>query len=247
MKYAKVEHQGRQFWGEIVDDIIHELSEDEKGWAPNGTTASLDEVRLLAPLATHNKVIGLLDNFDGRKGRKGPGLFLKPQSAMIAHGDPIHWPAGVEQVTFEAELGVVIARSAKAVSEADALDCVGGYTITNDMTSFSVMAEDGQGSLSSRFKMYDDFMPIGPWIVTGLDPENLKLSSYLNDVLHQSASTADMAFSVRETIAWISSVMTLEPGDVISMGTPPGFAPMSRNDVVRCEIEGIGALENRLI
>ena len=247
MRIARVEWAGETRWAEVEGASLHALERGREGWVRAGALGPLDQARLLAPIEPHNKIIGLLDNFSGRKARRGPGLFLKPMSAVIGPGDDIRWPDGVPAVNFEAELAVVIGRRAKGVSAAEALDHVLGYTIANDMTSFPTLMEDGPASLSTRFKLFDNFLPLGPWIVTDLNPDRLSLTATLNGELKQDANTADMAFGVAETVAWISAVMTLEPGDVISMGTPPGFVEMQRGDVVTCCIEGIGALENPLV
>jgi 2-keto-4-pentenoate hydratase/2-oxohepta-3-ene-1,7-dioic acid hydratase in catechol pathway len=141
---------------------------------------------------------------------------------------------------------VVIGRRARNISEADALDHVLGYTVTNDVTSFSALSEDGVQSLSLRFKLYDTFLPIGPRIVCDIDVSDRRLTARLNGEIKQDVSTADMSFQVAETVAWASSVMTLNAGDIISMGTPPGFCDMREGDVVECEIEGVGVLRNRV-
>lgn len=246
MRLARVATQTGPAWVRIEGDAAIPVAIDAPSRDLGPAIGSIGGFRLLAPIEPHNKVIGLLDNFDGKKDRKGPGLFLKPNTAIIATGDPIIWPEQLAAINFEAELAVVIGRTARNVPMADALDHVLGYTISNDVTSFPALMEDGPASLSTRFKLYDSFLPLGPWIETDAEPGNLALSSSLNGEVRQQANTGDMAFSVAETVCWISQVMTLNPGDVISMGTPPGFVPMARGDVVQCRIGGIGILENRV-
>lgn len=246
MKIGRVRWDGQPLWVEIEGDAVYHLDGDRFGAGRRGRyLGPLAGLRLLAPIEPANKIIGLLGNYGSRGDRKGPGIFLKPSSAVIAHEDAIVWPKPAPNIGFEAELGVVIGRQAKDVPQASALEFVLGYTIVNDVTSFQVRAEDG--ALSTRFKAFDTFCPVGPWIVTGLDPQRLRLTSRLNGVTRQDASTAQMAFSVAETVAWISAVMTLEPGDLISTGTPPGFCDMQEGDVIECEIEGIGVLRNRVV
>jgi 2-keto-4-pentenoate hydratase/2-oxohepta-3-ene-1,7-dioic acid hydratase in catechol pathway len=203
-------------------------------------------IDFLAPVAPHNKIVGLLDNFAGRKDRKGPGIFLKNHSAAIGHRATIRWADGERRPYFEAELAVVIGRTARHVDAARARDFIMGYTIGNDITCFGTVQEDGMSSLSSRFKLFDDSYPLGPFIQTEFDPGRGAIGSFVNDEPKQSADLADMAFGVEEVVAWVSAVMTLHPGDVISMGTPPGLDAMADGDVVRCEIAGLGSLENRV-
>lgn len=246
-RIARVRIDGRTIWAEILGDRLAEIGES-LGDAPSGNDLGpLAAAKLLAPIEATNKVIGLMGNFLGPTPRKGAGLFIKPSTTITGDGDDIHWPDGVASVNFEAELGVVIGKQAKSVAVADALDHVLGYTVTNDVTSFATLAEDGAAALSLRFKMYDSFLPIGPWIVTGIDADNRRLTSRLNGETKQDVSLSTMDFSVAQTVAWVSSVMTLYPGDIISMGTPPGYVDMTPGDVVECEVEGIGILRNRLV
>ncbi|MGJ0239808.1 fumarylacetoacetate hydrolase family protein [Novosphingobium fluoreni] len=246
MKLARMEWDGRKLWAEIVDGKAYESGEPRAPRERGALLGPVCEGRLLAPIMPHNKVIGLMDNFDGRKDRMGPGLFIKPMSTVIADGDVIRVPDDIGDPNQEAELGVVIGRTTRRVSVEEALDHVLGYVITNDVTCFPVLEKDGFASLSIRFKMYDDFMPIGPWIDAGFDPAGRALRSFVNGELKQAANLDDMAFNVAEVISWASRVMTLDPGDIISMGTCPGFVPLKSGDIVRCEIEGLGVIENRL-
>lgn len=246
MKLARMEWAGRKLWAEIENSIAYEAGAPGASSARGARLGSAEKGRRLAPIMPHNKVIGLLDNFDGKKGRKGPGLFLKPMSAVIADGDVIRTPQDVGAPNQEAELGVVIGERATRVSVAQAPAHILGYVVTNDVTCFPALEADGFTSLSTRFKMYDDFMPIGPWIDTEFDPSGRALRSFVNGELKQSANLDDMAFNVSEVISWASHVMTLEPGDIVSMGTCPGFVPLSPGDVVRCEIDGLGSIENQI-
>jgi 5-carboxymethyl-2-hydroxymuconate isomerase len=180
-----------------------------------------------------------------------PLLFAKWPNAVIASGEPIVIPRGVEQVDYEAELAAVIGARVKGVSVENALEAVGGYTCLNDVSARTLQFADGQWT---RGKSLDTFCPIGPRVVPREeigDPQSLRISCRLNGELVQDASTADMIFGVAELIAYISETITLEPGDVIATGTPPGVALgradpryLQDGDSIEVEIEGIGILAN---
>lgn len=146
-----------------------------------------------------------------------------------------------KRVDYEAELVVVIGRSAKNVTANEAFDYVLGYTCGNDVTARDLQPSEGQWTVA---KSFDTFMPLGPWIETDIDPSNLRIKALLNDEVRQSSSTANLIFNVPYLIAYISQIMTLEPGDVIMTGTPSGVGPMKKGDHIVVEIEGIGHLEN---
>ena len=236
----------RPVWIAKGDGDDFELRDDPFDRQSRGIAKVGPDTHFLAPIAPHNKIIGLMDNFSGRKDRPGPGLFLKQTGAAIGHATAIEWPDKDRPPYFEAELAVVIGKRARHVAEADADEVILGYTVSNDITCLGALQDDTPASLSSRFKLYDDSFPLGPFIRTDFDPGCAAIRSFLNDQPMQSASLDDMAFGVPEVVAWVSSVMTLNPGDIISMGTPPGFAAMKEGDIVRCEIEGLGSLANRL-
>ena len=147
------------------------------------------------------------------------------------------------RVDFEAELGVVMGRRARGVPRERSLDFVLGYTCFNDVTARDLQKKDGQWT---RAKSFDTFAPMGPAIVTGLDPSSLVVESRLNGKKRQSASTADLVFDVPELVHFISTVMTLLPGDVIATGTPAGIGPMVPGDVVEVAIGGVGRLRNEV-
>lgn len=180
-----------------------------------------------------------------------PLLFAKWQSAVIASGEPIVIPAGVEQVDYEAELAAVIGTRVKGVSVENALEAVAGYTCLNDVSARALQFADGQWT---RAKSLDTFCPIGPRVAprdeVG-DPQSLRIQCRVNGETVQDGSTADMIFGVAELVAYVSETITLEPGDVIATGTPPGVAfgrPDGRylqgGDTVEVEIERIGVLAN---
>jgi 2-keto-4-pentenoate hydratase/2-oxohepta-3-ene-1,7-dioic acid hydratase in catechol pathway len=173
-----------------------------------------------------------------------PLLFLKPPSALIAPGAPIVRPAGYDRVDFEGELAVVIGKRARHVPPERALDHVRGYTCLNDVTVRDLQKRDVQ---YTRAKGFDSFCPVGPRVAEGLDPSSLRLVTRVNGVVRQDGNTSDLIFDVRALVAFVSRVMTLEEGDLISTGTPSGVGNLEPGDVVAIEIEGIGILENPVI
>lgn len=180
----------------------------------------------------------------GKRVPDEPVLFMKPSTAMIAAGEPIVRPRGYQRVDFEGELALVIGRRARRVSAAQALEVVLGLTIVNDVTVRDLQQKDGQWT---RAKGFDSFCPIGPQVVTGLDPADLRIVTKVNGETRQDSRTSDLIFPVPFLIEFISRHMTLEPGDVISTGTPSGVGNLAPGDRVAVEIEGIGVLENPVI
>jgi 2-keto-4-pentenoate hydratase/2-oxohepta-3-ene-1,7-dioic acid hydratase in catechol pathway len=173
-----------------------------------------------------------------------PLIFLKPSTAVIGPDDEIILPKLSKRVDYEGELGVVIGRKAKDVPQDRAKDYVLGYTCVNDVSERYAQKEDGQWT---RAKGYDTFAPIGPWVETDVVPDDLRVETYLNGELRQSARTGDLIFSVAELISFISGVMTLLPGDIIATGTPSGIGRMNPGDIVEVRIEGIGTLRNFVV
>jgi 2-keto-4-pentenoate hydratase/2-oxohepta-3-ene-1,7-dioic acid hydratase in catechol pathway len=207
----------------------------------------LSEVKLLAPVAP-SKVVCVGRNYRehaaelGNKMPDEPLLFLKAPSAIIANGDCIVRPPQSQQVEHEGELGVVIGRrAAKLTDDDDPLSYVRGYTCVNDVTARDLQRKDVQ---FTRAKSFDTFCPVGPFVVAGLDPLNLVVTTRVNGVVKQKGRTGDMAFSVPFLIRYISNIMTLYPGDLIATGTPAGVSPMKDGDIVEVEIDGIGVLRN---
>jgi 2-keto-4-pentenoate hydratase/2-oxohepta-3-ene-1,7-dioic acid hydratase in catechol pathway len=197
-----------------------------------------------------SKIVGIGQNYRAHAAEMGKGLpeeplmFLKPPSALIGNGDPIERPNGYERVDYEGELGVVIARRCKRVPREQALEVVAGYTCVNDVTVRDLQKKDGQWT---RAKGFDTFCPVGPRVVAGLDPSNLRITTRVNGVVKQDSSTSDLIFDVPALIAFVSAHFTLEAGDVISTGTPAGVGNLAVGDVVEVEIEGVGVLRNPVV
>jgi len=203
--------------------------------------------KLLAPVLP-GKIIAVGLNYRDHAQEMGhalpqnPILFMKPSTTVIGPDEKIIYPAQSSRVDYEAELGVVISRRCRNVKAGQARDFILGYTCFNDVTARDLQVADGQWT---RAKSFDTFAPIGPWIVSDIeDPHKLAISSRLNGEIKQSSSTTNLIFSVFDLVEFISSVMTLEKGDVIATGTPSGIGPMNRGDDISIEIEGIGTLTN---
>jgi 2-keto-4-pentenoate hydratase/2-oxohepta-3-ene-1,7-dioic acid hydratase in catechol pathway len=209
----------------------------------------LSEVKLLSPCVP-SKIVALGLNYRSHAEEtrnpipKNPLIFIKPPTAVIGPEDNIVYPPSSTRVDYECELGVVIKRPAKRVSEEDALNYVLGYTCFNDVTARDHQRDDVQWT---RGKSFDTFAPVGPCIETELDPGNVTIETYLNGELKQRGNTRDLIFSVPVLISFISQVMTLLPGDIIATGTPSGISPMHPGDTVEIKIEPIGTLRNYVI
>jgi 2-keto-4-pentenoate hydratase/2-oxohepta-3-ene-1,7-dioic acid hydratase in catechol pathway len=197
-----------------------------------------------------SKILGIGKNYRAHAQEMGgavpeePLVFLKPPSSVIGNGDAIHRPAGYERVDFEGELGVVIGQRTRGVAREHALSVVAGYVCVNDVIVRDLQKKDGQWA---RAKGFDTFCPIGPRVVSGLDPTNLAITTRVNGQVRQSSTTAHLIFDVATLVAFCSRYMTLEAGDVISTGTPEGVGNLNPGDVVEVEIEGIGILRNPVI
>jgi 2-keto-4-pentenoate hydratase/2-oxohepta-3-ene-1,7-dioic acid hydratase in catechol pathway len=197
-----------------------------------------------------SKIVGIGQNYRAHAAEMGKGIpeepliFLKPPSALLGDGQAIERPAGYERVDYEGELGVVIGKRARRVPKERALEFVAGFTCVNDVTVRDLQKKDGQWA---RAKGFDTFCPVGPRVVPGLDPSNLRIRTRVNGVIKQGSSTSDLIFDVPTLIAFVSAHFTLEEGDLISTGTPSGVGNLAVGDVVEVEIEGIGVLTNPVI
>jgi len=209
----------------------------------------LDSLRLLAPVQP-SKIICVGRNYIAHAKEHDaevpevPLLFLKPPSSLIGPEDKIVLPPQSKQVEHEAELVTVIGKRGRWIAPEDALEHVLGYTIAIDVTARDLQFRDGQWT---RGKGFDTFCPLGPWIETEFDPADSLITCHVNGEMRQMASTRDMVFNVRQLIAFASTVMTLEPGDILLTGTPAGVGPLSPGDVVEATIEGIGTLRNPVV
>lgn len=206
----------------------------------------LEKAQLLAPVSP-GKIVCVGRNYAAHAAEHGaevpqiPLLFLKPPSSVIGPGEFIFLPPQSQRIEHEAELAVVIAAHARWLTREQAKDVILGYTAALDITARDLQRQDEQWT---RAKGFDTFCPLGPWIETDLDPADALITCTVNGNMRQMASTRDMIFPVWEIVAYISSVMSLEPGDVILTGTPAGVGPLQNGDEVSVDIEGIGVLSN---
>jgi len=246
MKLVRYAHNGTIAFGALEDDRITPLAANLK---PSGAaTAALGEVRLLAPV-TPSKIVAIGLNYadhaaeGNRELPKEPMLFIKPSTAVVGPGDEVIYPPQTANLHYEGELAIVIGKPAKNVPIGEVRRYVLGYTCANDVTARDLQRRDVQ---FTRGKGFDTFAPLGPWIVTDLDPSDLAIQTQLNGTVRQDSRTSKLIFNCDYLISYISSVMTLLPGDVISTGTAAGVGPMQPGDTVEVEIEHIGCLRNTI-
>lgn len=249
VRIGRFRRQGEIFFGVVDGDQVFPVADPFQFTEPaTGQRLAMPELEVLAPCLPGKAVcVGL--NYRDHTRELGlalpeePVLFLKPSTAVIGPGEPIIYPAMSRQVDYEAELAVVIKKKARHVKEEEVAAYVLGYTCANDVTARDLQRKDGQWS---RAKSFDTFLPLGPYIVTDLDPDRQEVSLYLNGELKQDSSTARLIFSVPRLVSFITHVMTLLPGDVILTGTPAGVGPIYPGDTVEVVISGIGRLVNRV-
>ncbi|WP_255286765.1 MULTISPECIES: fumarylacetoacetate hydrolase family protein [unclassified Bacillus (in: firmicutes)] len=248
---------GNIYYGIVDDDDILQLSSNftdivNKDIKFDGIRVKSYDVKILEPVkpskiinfgwtyAAHAKETG------GKANLKEPFLFLKPASSLIPDQGEIILPSSglTNQVEMEGEVALVIGKRGKNIKEEDALDYIFGCTIFNDVTARDLTKKDPQ---FTRGKGFDTFGPLGPYIVTGLDPTNLRIVTTLNGEVVQDGNTNQMSLSIPYLVSWVSQVMTLQPGDVLATGSPSGSCPMKSGDIVSVEVEHIGRLSNYVI
>jgi 2-keto-4-pentenoate hydratase/2-oxohepta-3-ene-1,7-dioic acid hydratase in catechol pathway len=237
-------------YGVIEEDFVRPLIDADTFdnlSQTNSERIPLSEINLLAPV-TPSKVVCVGRNYVEHAAELGnpmpsePLLFLKAPSAIIASGETIKLPTASVQVEHEGELGIVIGRKASNLTDQeDPLAYVLGYTCVNDVTARDLQRKDVQ---FTRAKSFDTFCPVGPFIVTDIDPTDVAVMTRVNGEIKQNARTSTMAFSVAHLLRYISRVMTLMPGDLVATGTPAGVSKLNDGDTVEVEVEGIGVLQN---
>jgi 2-keto-4-pentenoate hydratase/2-oxohepta-3-ene-1,7-dioic acid hydratase in catechol pathway len=209
----------------------------------------LNKVRMLAPVIPRSKVVCIGKNYADHAAEMGgkvpdePIIFLKPNTSVIGPNDTIVWPQMSERVDHEVELAIVIGRICKDVPKERVSDVIFGYTIANDVTARDLQKKDGQWT---RGKGFDTFCPIGPWIDTDFIPGNQRLTASVDGQVKQSAKLSDMIFDIPTIVNFVTSVMTLLPGDIILTGTPAGIGPVVVGRKVSVAIEGLGELTNKV-
>jgi 2-keto-4-pentenoate hydratase/2-oxohepta-3-ene-1,7-dioic acid hydratase in catechol pathway len=211
-------------------------------------TIQLSNVKLHAPVLP-GKIIAVGRNYTEHAVEQNvdmpetPLLFLKPPSSVIGMGETILLPPQSKQIDYEAELAVVISKKGKWIDITRIEEYILGFTIANDVTARDLQRSDGQWT---RAKGFDTFCPLGPWIETDLNFSDVLITNRVNDEIRQMASTREMVFNIPQLIVYISSIMTLNPGDVILSGTPSGVGKIEEGDIIEIEIEGIGKLINNV-
>ena len=233
--------------GESVFTLLGDLSQGNLSLEGVEPSVGLAGAKLLPPVAP-SKIVCVGRNYKEHAAELGnsmpeePLLFLKAPSAVIGDGDAIELPRASQRVEHEGELAVVIGRRCRKIRDTeDPLSYILGYTCANDVTARDLQRKDVQ---FTRAKSFDTFCPVGPFIVTGLDPLDLLVETRVNGELRQSGRTSALAFPMPLLIRGISYIMTLEPGDLISTGTPAGVGPLLDGDTVEVSVEGVGTLRN---
>jgi 2-keto-4-pentenoate hydratase/2-oxohepta-3-ene-1,7-dioic acid hydratase in catechol pathway len=233
----------------LIAGAVREGTIEDAAFVYAGGRVALSSVTFAAPCVP-SKIIGVGRNYADHAAELDnplpaePLLFFKPPSALNHHEGKVVYPMQSRRVDYEGELGIVIGVRCKAVSRSRAHDVIMGYTICNDFTARDLQQTDGQWA---RAKGFDGFAPIGPCIASGIDPGALRLRTRRNGLVTQDAVTSSLVFDVPSLVEYVSAAFTLEPGDVISTGTPAGVGPVRPGDVVEVEIDGIGVLRNTIV
>ncbi|UWG96346.1 fumarylacetoacetate hydrolase family protein [Dehalobacter sp. DCM] len=238
-------------YGVVKDSLIFAINGDIFGeFMVTDKSYLIESVRLLAPVIPSKVLCIGLNYIDhakefGKPLPEEPLLFIKPPSSVIGPEENIIYPPQTANLHYEAELAIVIGKEAKNVERRQAAEYIFGYTVANDITARDLQHKDGQWT---RAKGFDTFCPLGPWIETDIDdPGNLTVKLTLNGLTRQDSNTNNLVFDCFQLVEYLSGIMTLLPGDVILTGTPAGVGPMEAGDVVKAEIENIGALTNYVI
>lgn len=249
-KFARFENKkGKRQYGLVNGEIIQPLKGDFEqlisgSYKKSGRPVSISTIKLLPPVVP-SKMINFGGTFKepGELGNVIPLIFFKPPSAIIGQGDAIVYPMHIaDNVVFEAELALIIGKKGYKLSPEEAMDFVFAYTCHNDLTARNF----GSDPSRLRAKSMDTFAPLGPWMVTGIDPENLNIKLIQNGEIKQDAMISEMTYRISYLISMVSQVMTLYPGDVIALGTPPGAGPIKVGDKLEVRIDKIGTLINHV-
>ena len=247
VRYKYKDDEVKQGWlhevfvGPVEGSIFNEFQRQE-------ATIPIERVRLFSPIVP-GKIICVGRNYATHAKERivevpeVPILFLKPQSSIIGPSEPIVLPPQSQRVEHEAELVVIIGKTGRWISPDDSLKYILGYTIGNDVTARDLQNRDGQWT---RAKGFDTFCPIGPWIETVLDSSDVMITCHVNGEMRQMGSTHDIVFNIKQLLSFVSSIMTLYPGDLLFTGTPSGVGPLLPGDRVDVHIEGIGTLSNSI-
>ena len=248
MKIYRFRYRKRILYGILKEEFLFPLAGSVFGdFRIGASPIPIGEVRVLPPVLP-TKIIGIGRNYRDHARELGnpvpeePLVFLKPPTAVIGHLDAIVRPAMAGRVDYEGEVAVVIRKKSRQLGEGDPVsDVILGYTCFNDITARDLQTKDVQ---FTRAKSFDTFAAVGPCVVTDLEPEAIRLKTFLNGRLVQSGTTANLIFPVPFLVRYLSRIMTLNPGDIIATGTPAGIGPLAPGDRVDVQVEGIGVLSN---
>ncbi len=249
VRLYRVDHGGQPLYAAEQEGRWHLVEGDVFGSFKIGPEIASDGLKLLPPVSPSKVVCVGLNYKDhalemGKPLPEEPLIFLKPTTAVIGPGAPIHAPQWAGRVDHEAEMGLVIRKVTRNVKAAKAAEHILGLTCVNDVTARELQRKDVQ---YSRAKGFDTFAPIGPCIAVGLEGKDLEVKGYVNGAMRQHSRTRELIFTIPEIIEFVSSVMTLLPGDVIATGTPSGVGPIAPGDSVTVHVEGVGALTNPVV
>jgi 2-keto-4-pentenoate hydratase/2-oxohepta-3-ene-1,7-dioic acid hydratase in catechol pathway len=251
-RFVRIKEGDRIYWGRIDGEQVMLL--ERAPWDDpihTGRIIKLDPTKLLTPV-TPSKIVLIGKNYPEHiremqaqgKPSEEPIIFMKPPTSVIGPRDPIPRYGWLDRVDYEGELAAVIGKKLFRSDFETVKRSVFGYTILNDVTARTLQKKDGQWT---RAKGFDGFCPVGPWIATDIDPLDLAIETRLNGESKQSGRTSQQVWNIYELIGFISNVMTLLPGDLISTGTPQGVGPLAPGDTVKITIENIGILENKVV
>ena len=249
MRIGRVESGGQPVWAIIEGETVYRLNGSPFENPSRGDQiGSLGSTRLLAPCEP-SKVLCIGLNYrahaaeSGQEVPKEPLMFWKPATTVIGPGDDVVWAPGSQKIDYEAELAVVFKKRAKNVAAGAYKEYILGYTCANDISARDFQRGDGQWA---RAKGSDTFCPLGPWIETDVDPNDLRISGKLNGETKQDSRTSDLVFNLDFLVTHLTKYFTMEPGDVLITGTPAGIGDMPVGSEYEVTIEGIGSLKNRM-
>jgi 2-keto-4-pentenoate hydratase/2-oxohepta-3-ene-1,7-dioic acid hydratase in catechol pathway len=249
LRLYRVDHGGQPLYAAEQEGRWHLVEGDVFGSFKAGPEIASEGLKLLPPVSP-SKIVCIGLNYKdhalemGKPLPEEPLIFLKPSTAVIGPGAPIHAPQWAGRVDHEAELGLVIKKVTRNVKASKAAEHILGLTCVNDVTARELQRKDVQ---YSRAKGFDTFAPIGPCIAVGLEGRDLEVKGYVNGAMRQHSRTRELIFTIPEIIEFVSAVMTLLPGDVIATGTPSGVGPIAPGDSVTVHVEGVGALTNPVV
>jgi 2-keto-4-pentenoate hydratase/2-oxohepta-3-ene-1,7-dioic acid hydratase in catechol pathway len=251
LKIYRFRYRRRVLWGVLKEEYLFPVVGSVYGAFRLGESpVPISDVRVLPPVLP-TKIIGVGRNYREHAQELGnplpvePLIFLKPPTAVIGHLEAVVQPPAAARIDYEGEVAVVIRRRTRQLRDDDPVDpAILGYTCFNDITARDLQTKDVQ---FTRAKSFDTFAAVGPCISTGLDPGGLRLKTFLNGKLVQSATTSNLIFSIPFLVRFLSRIMTLNPGDIIATGTPAGVGPTAPGDRVDVQIEGIGVLSNTFV